>query len=89
MTVTIWRVSFFAKGERPIVDDMRRLRDAWVLAQPYPELDDKDWTTESWETVKKRFEEEKETSMLVSWTKDHSAHTIIDKIEADAFPDDD
>jgi hypothetical protein len=89
MPVIIWRVTFFEKGEEPIVDNMRRLRDAWVLAQPYPDVDGKDWVIEAWETVKAKFEEEKATSMLVAWASDHTAHTIIDKIEAEDYPKDD
>jgi hypothetical protein len=89
MPVIIWRVTFFEKDETPIVDNMRRLRDAWVLAQPYPHLDGKTWTIKDWETVRSAFEEQKQTSMLVAWATDHTAHTIIDRIEADEFPDDD
>jgi hypothetical protein len=89
MPVIIWRVTFFEKDETPIVDNMRRLRDAWVLAQPYPHIDKKEWNVEAWETVKAAFEEQKQTSMLVAWATCHTAHTIIDRIEAEEFPDDD
>jgi hypothetical protein len=52
-------------------------------------VDGKDWVIEAWETVKAKFEEEKATSMLVAWASDHTAHTIIDKIEAEDYPKDD
>lgn len=86
MPVVYWKVSFFAKGETPIIDNMRRLRDAWTLAQPYPEMDGKEWVTESWETVKAAFEERNVTSLLVAWAKNHTSHTIIDQIEAEQYP---
>jgi hypothetical protein len=85
MSVIYWKVTFFAKDEGPLVENMRRLRDAWVLCQPYPEVDGKEWKTETWESVKSAFESGT-TSMLVSWTTDHTAHTIIDQVEADEFP---
>jgi hypothetical protein len=88
MTVIYWKVTFFVKGEDTITDNMRRLRDAWVLAQPYPHYDGKDWTTHNWETVKAAFESGA-TSMLVAWASDHTAHTVIDQIEADEYPNDD
>lgn len=74
-----WRVTFYEKGDEPLVEMMRSFADAWALAQPYPEDDGLAWHFAGARAqIKARFEAG-ENSIRVCWV-DNETYTVVERI---------